>query len=252
MTTQASAGGISDLQFSNLGQIMHSAPVEIAECFGIVIELLLIEKGSRLKHCGSIECRRSLRIEIGEALAERQSAGQLDKANQVPALAAAVAIEDIFASVHIERRPGLLVQRTESDKLRAAHRPGSPVMLSQIVQQRHPPLECFDVLAHNAFSPPEPSVGERRRQSQARMVGERVFSKKQGPEVLQNRSYPGQWPRFINSLMRAIQPMSHTGNSLTEKGRCRLRTVKAPRPAAGCGRIGQTVGILEFRHRLLP
>jgi hypothetical protein len=35
----------------------------------------------------------------------------------------------------------------------------SPVMLPQILQQRQPPLECFDVFAHSVFSPPEPSVG---------------------------------------------------------------------------------------------
>ena len=42
-------------------------------------------------------------------------AGQLDKANQIAALAAAVAIEDILARVDIERGPGLFMQRTESD-----------------------------------------------------------------------------------------------------------------------------------------
>src|ERR1035437_4229844 len=52
-----------------------------------------------------------------------------------------------------------------------------PVVLPQIVQQRQPPLECFDVFAHNAFSPPEHSVVARRRQSQARMVGEGIFLK---------------------------------------------------------------------------
>ena len=49
-------------------------------------------------------------------------AGQLDKANQIAALAAAVAVENILACVHIERGPGLLVQRTESDELGAARR----------------------------------------------------------------------------------------------------------------------------------
>ena len=75
----------------------------------------------------------------------------MDEANQVAALAAAVAVENILARVHVERRPGLVVQRTESDELRTARRPGGPVMFSQIVQQRQSPLECFDVFAHNAF-----------------------------------------------------------------------------------------------------
>jgi hypothetical protein len=52
-----------------------------------------------------------------------------------------------------------------------------PVMLPQIVQQRHPPLECFDVFAHNAFSPPEPSVGAGLWKPKATMVGEGIFLK---------------------------------------------------------------------------
>ena len=63
----------------------------------------------------------------------------------------------------------------------------------------------------NAGLPPEPSVGERRRQSQARMVGERIFSKTQGTENFQSRSYPRQRPRFVKSLMPASQPMSLRG-----------------------------------------
>jgi hypothetical protein len=55
--------------------------------------------------------------------------GSLNKANQVAALAAAVAVEDIFADVDIERGPGLLVQQTESDELGSARRPARPVLL---------------------------------------------------------------------------------------------------------------------------
>lgn len=57
-------------------------------------------------------------------------AGQLDKANQIAALTAAVAVEEIFASVDIERRVGIRVQRTESDELGAvAGGPGHPILL---------------------------------------------------------------------------------------------------------------------------
>jgi len=37
-----------------------------------------------------------------------------------------------------------------------------PVMLPQIIQQRHPPLEYFDVFAHSAFFA---SGGQRRRET---------------------------------------------------------------------------------------
>jgi hypothetical protein len=62
-------------------------------------------------------------------------AGQLDKANQVAALAAAMAVEEIFAGVDIERRPGFGVQRTKPDKLgTATGRLTSPVPLPQIIK----------------------------------------------------------------------------------------------------------------------
>lgn len=67
-------------------------------------------------------------------------AGQLDKANQIAALAAAMAIEDIFAGVDIERGPSLLVKWTESDKLGSIRRMTSPVMLPQILQKRQSPF----------------------------------------------------------------------------------------------------------------
>jgi hypothetical protein len=84
------------------------------------------------------------------------------------------------------------MQRTESDELRAvAGGPGDPILLPQIIEQRQALSEFFDVLAHGAVLPPEPSLGGRRQHSQARMVGEEIFfSETQGPENLQNRSQP--------------------------------------------------------------
>ena len=76
MTAQTPAGGITDLEFSDQGRIVQSAPVEIAQCLGVVIELLLIESGSLLKHGGRVVGFRSgLWIKAGEALAEGQMAG---------------------------------------------------------------------------------------------------------------------------------------------------------------------------------
>jgi hypothetical protein len=94
-------------------------------------------------------------------------AEQLNKANQIAALAAAVAVENILARVDIERGPGLLVQWTESDDLGSARRMTSPVMLPQIVQKRHPPLECYDVFAHGAFF----ASGAKRRTAMPAIPG---------------------------------------------------------------------------------
>ena len=107
---------------------MKSAPVEIAQRFGVVIQLLLIEGDSLIEHRRGDAFCSGLWIEASEALTEGQTAGQLDEANQISALAAAVTVENIFSRVDIERRPGLFVQRTEADQLEAARGSASPVM----------------------------------------------------------------------------------------------------------------------------
>ena len=84
------------------------------------------------------------------------------------------------------------------------------------------------------------------------MVGERSFSETQGPEVLQNRSYPGQWPSLVKRLTAAIQPMSYRGDGLTEKRERRLGRVQAAGPALDGGGIWQTIWILELRQRFFP
>ena len=118
-------------------------------------------------------------FEISETLAEGQMPGQLDKANQIAALAATVAVEEIFAGVDIERRPGFRVQGTESDELGAVtRRPAGPILLPQIIEQRQALFQFFDILAHGAVLPLETSVGEGGQHSQARMVGEEKISQR--------------------------------------------------------------------------
>ncbi len=114
---------------------MQSALLKIVERFGAAIELLLIESGGLLEHHGRVGGRSILLLEVSEALAEGQMARQLDKANEIAALAAAVTVKEIFAGVDIERRAGFRVQRTESDQLGAVTgRPGGPILLSQIIE----------------------------------------------------------------------------------------------------------------------
>ena len=153
MTAQAPARSVADAQFLDQSRIAHSALLKITQRFGVGIELLLIERGSLLEHSGRVDGRSALLLEVGEALAERQMAGQLDKANQIATLAAAVAVEEIFASIDVERRLSFPVQRTESDELGGAVtcRAGVPVLLPQIIEQRLALFEFFDVLAHGAF-----------------------------------------------------------------------------------------------------
>ena len=72
---QVSAWGITDAQLSDQSRIMKSALAQIAQRLGIGIQLLLIEGGGLLAQCGRIRFCTSLRIQAGEALTERHSAG---------------------------------------------------------------------------------------------------------------------------------------------------------------------------------
>lgn len=97
----------------------------------------------------------------------------------------------------------------------------------------------------------ETSVEEGRRDSQARMVGEReMISETEGPEDLQNRSQPRQ--RFLVRLIVACQPLSGAGECLTQEGAGRLRRVQAIGPAAEGGGIGHAMRVFERGCRLFP
>jgi hypothetical protein len=160
MPAQAPARGVADVQFLDRAGIMQSALLQIAQRLGVAIELLLIESGGLLKHSSRIGWRSPVLLEVSEALAKRQMAGQLDKAQEIAPLAATVTVEEIFAGVDIERGAGFRVQGTKSDELGAmTSRPEDPVLLPQIIEQRKALFEFFEILAHGAVA----SGCERRR-----------------------------------------------------------------------------------------
>ena len=78
------------------------------------------------------------------------------------------------------------------------------------------------------------------------------FSETQRPEAFENRSYPGQWPRFAIGLMTADKPVTHTSDGLSKKADCRLGRVHAARPAPNCGRIRQPIRVFQLGRCLLP
>ena len=135
---------------------MQSSLLKITQCLGVAFELLLIKSGGLLDYGGRVGWKSALLLEVSDTLAKGQVTGQLDKANEIAALAATVTVEEIFVGVDVERRSGFRVQRTESNELGAeSDRPGGPILLPQIIEQRHTLFEFFDVLAHGAVSPPE-------------------------------------------------------------------------------------------------
>ena len=50
MPAQAPAGGVANPQFFDGGGIVQSALLQIVQCFGVAIELLLIESGGLLQN----------------------------------------------------------------------------------------------------------------------------------------------------------------------------------------------------------
>jgi hypothetical protein len=52
---QASAGSIADPQPLDQCRIVQSASLKIRQCLRVAIELLLIERGHLIKHCGRVD-----------------------------------------------------------------------------------------------------------------------------------------------------------------------------------------------------
>jgi hypothetical protein len=65
--------------------------------------------GGRLAGRGRTGGRNTELFEVSQGLPEGQMAEQLDKANQIATLAAAMAVEEIFIAIDIEGRLGFLV-----------------------------------------------------------------------------------------------------------------------------------------------
>ena len=151
MSAQASSRSIANPEFLDQCGIVQSALLQIVQRLWVTIQLLSIEGSGLLEHISRVSERNALLLEVSEALAKRQMAGQLDKAKEIAALAATVTVEEIFVGVDIERRAGFRMQGTESDELGAVtSRLGDPVLLPQIIEQRKALFEFFEVLVHGA------------------------------------------------------------------------------------------------------
>ena len=83
---------------------MQPTVLQILDRLGMTVELQLVEGGSCFQHAVAFLGRDWL-PEVGDALLEGQALGELDKADQIAAAAAAMAVEEILAGVDVERRP---------------------------------------------------------------------------------------------------------------------------------------------------
>jgi hypothetical protein len=151
VSIEHSSGSVSDGELFDQFGVLHSAIVKIVDGLGMAAELLLIKVDGFSKSVIISELRLGeLLLQIGKSFTEREIQGKLDKAYEVAALAAAVAIEKILGGIDVEGRAVLRMQGAQSHELMASpDRARRPVMLSQIVQQRHALLQGIEVLVHS-------------------------------------------------------------------------------------------------------
>jgi hypothetical protein len=77
---------------------------------------------------------------------------KLHEANEVAALPAAVAIEQVLARVDIEAGTSVLMQGTESDELGAnCGGAPAPVVPLQVREQRNALFQLFQILTHGVY-----------------------------------------------------------------------------------------------------
>src|SRR5690348_15883500 len=136
MASQISAASVADAQFFDDGGVAQSSLFQIANRFRMLVELHLEESGRFFQYGGAVS-RRDLGLQIGNALAKRQTLPQLDEPDQVAAAAATMAVEQVLAAVDIERGLALRVQGTQAQELGATpHAACLPVTAQQVIQQR--------------------------------------------------------------------------------------------------------------------
>src|ERR1700735_4447274 len=106
MPPQVSAGSITDTHLLDQRGIVQTALPQIADRFRMAVELELIESGRLLQQPGNGSGCEFL-LEKRHRLVERQIEEELDKADQVAAAAAAVAVEQILSGVAEKGRTSL-------------------------------------------------------------------------------------------------------------------------------------------------
>jgi hypothetical protein len=122
----------------------------------MLLELLAVEVD------GFLQCilwtglgRAQQLFQMSDGFWEGEMLRKLDKAKEVAALAAAVAVEEVFGCIDVERGVSFPMQGTQADVFgMSADRPRPPVLPLQVIQQREAPLERFQVLAHGGSRRP--------------------------------------------------------------------------------------------------
>jgi hypothetical protein len=129
---------------------MQTSAVEVVQGFAVPVELPLIETDSLLKDLifGGLSKSEFL-VQMSKSLMKREIERKLDKANKVASAAAAVAVEDIFGRIDVERGMVFRMQWTQSDEfLLGADWMCRPVASPQIFQQRESLFQMLQAMWH--------------------------------------------------------------------------------------------------------
>jgi len=108
-----SSGCVSDGELFDQSWIAHATAVKVIARLGMPTELLLIEvdrfsKSFILPRLGQTE----VSSQMSDRFVKRQIPGKLDKANEVAATAATVAVEDVLGRVDVDGGMSFPVQGT--------------------------------------------------------------------------------------------------------------------------------------------
>ena len=156
--------------FLDQGGIAQSTLRQVVNAFRMAVQFELIKTRSMLEELG---CGCEFFPQVCDALAKGEMLGKLHQANQIPASATTVAVEQILARVDIEGGMDFLMQRTESDELGArAGAVSDPVMPLQVLEQWNALFELFQILAHGRPRSGEPKLQTLGPSFQASMVGQ--------------------------------------------------------------------------------
>jgi len=154
---QRSSGSISDIQFADEPGIIQASAVEVVQGLAVPVELPLVETDSLLKNLilGGLSNSEFL-VQMSKRLMKREIERKLDKANKVASAAAAVAVEDIFGRIEVERGMGFRMQWTQSDELLVgADWTCRPVTSPQIFQQRESLFQMLQATSHRPSLTPK-------------------------------------------------------------------------------------------------
>ena len=241
--------------FLDQGGIAQSTLRQVVNAFRMAVQFELIKTRSVLEQLG---CGCEFFPQVGDALAKGEMLGKLHQANQIPASATTVAVEQILARVDIEGGMDFLMQRTESDELGArAGAVSDPVVPLQVLEQWNARFELFQILAHGGRHSPSPNYKLQAPVSrQGWWVSKKIslLSVTQWPEDLEKRKQgpPGQAQGTALDGLAAGQSLPHNFQGRAQKGKRRSRRIQVAEPAAQSGRVRDSIRIFEVRHRTFP